>query len=278
MKKVAILYDFDKTLCDKDMQEYSLIPTLGYDDPNLFWKKVGELSVEHQMDKISAYLYLLQKEFADQGTPLRKEDFLPSGKKINLYPGVDTWFDRINKIGRDLDLEVEHYVISSGMSEIIETVDIADKFKKIYACKYFYDEEGIAKWPAVIVNYTTKTQYIFRINKQVLDEHNDKDLNTWIKPSERPIPFKRMIYIADGLTDIPCMRLVREYDGRSIAVYNPDDKGPSKEAVQLVKEKRADFMSKADYRENKDMEKLVKQILITIANVSKLEDLEGKIQ
>ena len=278
MKKVAILYDFDKTLCDKDMQEYSLIPYLGYSDSGLFWKEVGELSEKHHMDCISAYLYLLQKKFADQGHPLRKEDFLPLGKQIHLYPGVQTWFDRINAYGKELDLEVEHYVISSGMSEIIESVDIAKNFKKIYACKYFYDEDGIAKWPAVIVNYTTKTQYIFRINKQVLDEHNDTDLNTWVKPSERPIPFKRMIYIADGLTDVPCMRLVREYNGKSIAVYNPSLDEPSPVAKQLIHEKRADFMSKADYREDKDMEKLVKQILKTKSSEAILEDIEGKIR
>ncbi len=278
MKKVAILYDFDKTLCDKDMQEYSLIPHLGYSDSGLFWKEVGELSKKHHMDCISAYLYLLQKKFADQGQPLRKEDFFPLGKQIQLYPGVETWFERINAYGKELDLEVEHYVISSGMSEIIESVDIAQHFKKIYACRYFYDEDGIAKWPAVIVNYTTKTQYIFRINKQVLDENNDTDLNTWVKPSERPIPFKRMIYIADGLTDVPCMRLVREYNGKSIAVYNPNLKEPSKAAQQLIHEKRADFMSKADYREDQDMEVLVKQILKTISNEAILEDIEGKIR
>ena len=278
MKKVAILYDFDKTLCDKDMQEYSLIPHLGYNDPGLFWKEVGELSETHHMDHISAYLYLLQQKFANQGKPLKQSDFLTVGKQIHLYPGVKTWFKRMNEYGKELGLEIEHYVISSGMSEIIESVDIAKEFKKIYACRYFYDEEGIAKWPAVIVNYTTKTQYIFRINKQVLDENNDTDLNTWIKQSKRPIPFKRMIYIADGLTDVPCMRLVREYGGKSIAVYNPNLNEPSSTAIQLVNEARADFMSKADYRENKDMENLLKQILRMMSDTAVLEDIEGKIR
>jgi len=243
MKKTAILYDFDKTLCTKDMQEYSLIPSLGYEEPGAFWKEVGQLSTENRMDGISAYLYWLAKKYEEQGRPLRKNDFADVGRTIELYPGVDTWFQRINEYGRSLGLEIEHYVISSGMTEIIEAVPIADEFRKIYACRYFYDESGCARWPAQIINYTTKTQYIFRINKQVLDESDDDGLNAYVEMSERPVPFERMIYIADGLTDVPCMRLVKEYGGKSIAVYNPSSAKAGMIADRLIREKRADFMS-----------------------------------
>lgn len=276
MKKVAILYDFDKTLCDKDMQEYSLIPHLGYSDPIEFWKEVDSLSKSAHMDSISAYLYLLQEKFKELGEPLKKSDFNTVGDSINLYPGVETWFKRVNEIGKTLDLEIEHYVISSGMSEIIESVPVSREFKKIYACRYYYDENGIAKWPAVIVNYTTKTQYIFRINKQILDENNDKDLNTWVEMKDRPVPFKRMVYIADGLTDVPCMKLVREYGGTSIAVYNPTLEHASKVAKQLVEEKRADFMSRADYSESGPMETLMRKVLTNIHTEAILDDLRGK--
>ncbi len=275
MKKAAILYDFDKTLCTRDMQEYSLIPSLGYDEPVKFWKEVGELSRINHMDSISAYLYYLKKCYEDQGKPLKKTDFTDLGKNIVLYPGVDTWFDRINEYGRSLQLEIEHYVISSGMSEIIESVPIAGRFRKIYACRYYYDDSGTAQWPAQIINYTTKTQYIFRINKQVLDESNDDDLNAYVPMDARPIPFTRMIYVADGLTDVPCMRLVKEYGGKSIAVYNPNSAKAGMTAQRLMNEGRADFMCSAAYTEGSDMENLVKMILDHMAADAKLEDLEG---
>ncbi len=276
MKKTAILYDFDKTLCTKDMQEYSLIPTLGYAQPGAFWQEVAKLSKAFQMDGISAYLYWLAKKYEEQGKPLRREDFFDKGRSIELYPGVDTWFERINTYGASLGLEIEHYVISSGMSEIIESVPIAREFRKIYACRYFYDENGTARWPAQIVNYTTKTQYIFRINKQILDESDDDGVNAYIDPASRPVPFSRMIYIADGLTDVPCMKVVKEYGGRSIVVYNPGSAKAGMTADRLIREKRANYMSAADYREGKDMETLVKMILDHMAADSRLEDLEGQ--
>lgn len=274
MKKVAIVYDFDKTLCGKDMQEYSLIPSLGYANASDFWDEVTKTSKQNKMDSISAYLYLLQKKFQEQNHPLRKENFSNLGKQIELYPGVETWFERINEYGKKHNLEVEHYVISSGMSEILEDSAIAHNFRKIYACKYFYDEEGIAKWPAVIVNYTTKTQYIFRINKQVLDENNDKDLNTWVPFKERPIPFGRMVYIADGITDVPCLRLVKEYGGKSIAVYNPKEETPTSTAIQLLHEGRVNYISRADYRENNDLEILLQHILDEFGAQVALEELK----
>ncbi len=276
MKKTAILYDFDKTLCTKDMQEYSLIPSLGYKEPTLFWKEVGKLSRQSQMDGVSAYLYWLVRKYEEQGRPLRREDFADVGRSIEFYRGVDTWFRRINEYGASLGLEIEHYVISSGMAEIIEASGIADEFRRIYACRYYYDENGTARWPAQIINYTTKTQYIFRINKQVLDESDDESLNAWVPQEQRPIPFNRMVYIADGLTDVPCMKLVKEYGGKSIVVYNPESAKAGITASRLIRENRADFMSVADYRESHDLETLVKLILDHMAADSRLEDLEGR--
>ena len=274
MKKVAIVYDFDKTLCTKDMQEYSLIPALGYDDAGSFWKEVSAFTEENRMDPISAYLYMLMHKFRMQDIPLRAEMFENLGKAIVLYPGVDTWFSRINAFGSLLGLEVEHYIISSGMHEIIESTSIAREFRHIYACRYYYGEDGTAQWPARIVNYTTKTQYIFRINKQVLDENDDAGLNRFVEHNRRPIPFERMVYIADGITDIPCMRLVKEYGGKSIAVYNQKDAT----ARQLIEDGRVNFMSKADYSSGSDMEKLMQKILRHMSADAALEDLEGEIR
>ncbi|MGM9941472.1 MAG: HAD family hydrolase [Bulleidia sp.] len=271
MKKVAIVYDFDKTLCTKDMQEYSLIPALGYDDAGSFWKEVSSFTTENKMDPISAYLYVLMYKFRQQDIPLRPEMFESLGKAIVLYPGVETWFSRINAFGKLLGLEVEHYIISSGMHEIIDSTVIADEFRQIYACRYYYGEDGTAQWPARLVNYTTKTQYIFRINKQVLDENDDQTLNRYVAHQQRPIPFERMVYIADGLTDVPCMRLVKEYGGKSIAVYS----GSDATARQLMEDGRINFMTKADYSAGSDMEKLMQKILRHMSADAALEDLDG---
>ena len=239
------------------MEEYSLIPRLGYDHPRMFWNEVTALADRNRMDPISAYLYVLQKKYEDSGHPLKEEDFYPLGKDVELFPGVDTWFDRINAYGLQKEFLVEHYIISSGMSEILEAVPIARQFRRIYACRYYYDEQGHAKWPARIVNYTTKTQYMFRINKQVLDENDDVSVNEYTDPSERPVPFERMIYIADGMTDVPCMRLVKLYGGRSIAVYSKS----RDTAEKLLRDGRVNFTAKADYTPGSDLEQLVEAIL-----------------
>ncbi len=278
MKKAAILYDFDKTLCDRDMQEYSLIPRLGYDRPSDFWKEVGRLSDSCAMDGISAYLYMLKRRFEESGHPLKRQDFADLGKSIELYPGVEDWFSRINDYGRSVGLEVEHYIISSGMQEIIEGTSIAHEFRRIYACRYYYDENDIAQWPAVIVNYTTKTQYIFRINKQVLEENNDDDLNTWVPMEKRPVPFSRMIYVADGITDVPCMKLVKSNGGYSVAVYNPKSAKAGFTAQKLLNEKRADYMAAADYSSGSAMEKLIRLILNRMSADAALAELEGTVQ
>ena len=276
MKKVAILYDFDKTLCTKDMQEYSLIPALGYQSAGDFWDEVTELSLRNHMDGIATYLYVLQKKFNEQGTPLKKEMFMNLGKEIVLYPGVDTWFKRINTFGREHGFLVEHYIISSGMREIIEGAVVADEFKKIYACRYYY-EDGIAKWPAQIVNYTTKTQYIYRINKQVLDENEDKELNEYVEYKDRPVPFERMVYIADGITDIPCLKLVKENGGKSIAVYNKENRSSKTIAEKLVEDQRVNYIVEANYEEGSAIEELMKKILVHMQADSELEDLEGEL-
>ena len=274
MVKVALIYDFDKTLCTKDMQEYSLIPSLGYENASEFWNEVTVLTQANHMDAIGAYLYTLHKKFKELGTPLHKSMFSDLGKDIVLYPGVETWFERVNKMGEENGLEVEHYIISSGMDEIIRGTTIAKHFKKIYACRYYY-EDDYAVWPAQIVNYTTKTQYIFRINKQVLDEIDDKDLNKYVDFKDRPIPFEHMVYIADGITDIPCMRLVKEYGGNAIAVYNEESGKARIVAESLIKDGRANYMAKANYEENSDMEILIKKIFENINSSLALKELEG---
>ncbi|MEA4873968.1 HAD family hydrolase [Anaerorhabdus sp.] len=273
--KVAMMYDFDKTLSPKDMQEFTFIPGLGYKNTKDFWEEVNKISKENKMDSILAYMFMMIKKSKEASKPIRKQDFKGLGKGIEYYPGVLTWFDRINAIGKKLNIEVEHYIISSGLTEVIEGTPIAKKFKKIYACKFYYDENGVATWPSLVVNYTTKTQYIFRINKQILDENEDRALNQYTEEKDRPIPFRRMIYVGDGLTDVPCMKLVKENGGKSIVVYNKKKKNAKDLAKSLIQQKRANYMSPSDYSSQKEMEKLVSKILENIQKEAELEELEG---
>lgn len=276
MVKVALMYDFDKTLSPKDMQEFTFIPSLGFKNPKQFWKEVNDLKHAQQMDSILAYMYWMLKKADAAGKPIRRENFVELGKDVQLFQGVESWFERINEAGRKLGLEVEHYIISSGLSEIIEGTSIADKFKKVYACRFFYDENGVAKWPAVVVNYTTKTQYIFRINKQILSESEDKALNHYTAEQDRPVPFSRMIYIGDGLTDVPCMKLVKEHGGHSIAVYSGKEKKNQRIARELVHDGRVHFMTNADYSQGSEMEAIVTAVFEKIAANIKCEQFENQ--
>jgi 2-hydroxy-3-keto-5-methylthiopentenyl-1-phosphate phosphatase len=262
---VAVLYDFDKTLCTRDMQEYSFIPGLGI-TAQAFWDETGKLSATG-MDKILAYMYLMLKKAREADKPILRENFVNLGKDIDFFEGVTDWFDRISAYGKEQSIAVEHYIISSGLKEIIEGSKIRDKFRKIYACEFHYDANGVADWPLVSVNYTTKTQFLFRINKGVLDFSDDEALNRYVPEEIRPVPFRNMIYIGDGLTDVPCMKLVKTNGGYSIAVYQKKQK---KKVEELLINRRVDFVSLADYSENSELDKLIKRIIDKMSVVNEL--------
>jgi len=261
----AIMYDFDKTLCTRDMQEYSFIPGLGI-SPKVFWDEAGKLSAAG-MDKILAYMYLMLKKSREVDNPVRRENFTGLGKDIDFFPGVLDWFNRINAYGKEKNITIEHYIISSGLKEIIQGSAIKDCFRKIYACEFHYDANGVADWPQVSVNFTTKTQFLFRINKGVLDFSDDEALNRFVPEEERPVPFRNMIYIGDGLTDVPCMKLVKTNGGHSVAVYQ---KGQKQKVADLLIHKRVDFISLADYSPDQELDRLVKRIIDRMSVVNDL--------
>lgn len=263
----AIMYDFDKTLCTRDMQEYSFIPELGLTAKE-FWAETGKLSATG-MDKILAYMYLMLNKARSLGKAIKRENFVAMGKEIEFFPGVLEWFDRITAYGLALNINIEHYIISSGLKEIIEGSEIYEKFRKIYACEFHYDNNGVADWPCVSVNYTTKTQFLFRINKGVLDFTDDYALNRFVPENERPVPFRNMIYIGDGLTDVPCMKLVKEHGGQSIAVYQNGDKAS---VAELLIHNRVNFISPANYSEKHELDCLVKRCIDKMAVVNDLTE------
>lgn len=272
----AIAYDFDGTLSDTNMQEYEFIPKLGL-TPNEFWTEAQELGDKHFSDPTLTYMYLMLKKAQAHDMPVRYDDFVTCGKKIHFFKGVETWFDRITEYGKNLNINVEHYIISSGLGEIINGSAIASKFKKIFASSFMYDANGVACWPALAINYTTKTQYLFRINKGALDVNDNTMINTYIPEKERPIPFERILFIGDGSTDIPCFRLIKSLGGKSIAVYDEQTPG-SKEKVKDIAcgGHRATLIFNADYSENSPIENAVKAILQRAASDANLKFLEEK--
>ena len=241
---IALIYDFDGTLAPGNMQEYDFIPAVGKSNKE-FWSEANSLAERQDADMVLTYMARMIQEAKSKGLSLRREAFQESGRRVTLFKGVREWFARINRYGEERGIRILHYINSSGLKEIIEGTEIAHEFRKIYACSFLYDVDGIAYWPAVAVNYTNKTQFIFKINKGVESVFDSKLVNRYIPENERPVPFKRMIYVGDGTTDIPCMRLVKNSGGHSIAVYNPDQKGARKELASLIHDNRVSHVCPA---------------------------------
>ena len=270
LRDVALMYDFDGTLASGNIQEYNFIPALNMTS-EAFWKEVHNLAVSNNMDSVLAYMYLMLKEAENANISINKSAFFDYGKNISFYRGVTTWFDRITEYGKSLGLNIHHYIISSGIKEMIEGTEIADKFDRIYACSYMYNIDNIAKWPALCVNYTNKTQFLFRINKGVLDVY-DLTVNDYMSKEERNIAFENMIYLGDGETDIPCMKLVKNFGGKSIAVY--DSEARKKISEKLFKDERINFYAESNYTENSSLDKYIKECLNEISCKVKQNELK----
>ena len=275
MKKpiVAIMYDFDKTLCTKDMQEYAFIPSLGMTASD-FWSEVRDMTDQEEMDNILAYMFIMVEKAKEKHIPITRQMFQEMGSHVEFFKGVTGWFDRITAFGEAVGVQVEHYIVSSGIKEIIEGTEIADHFKKIYACEFLYDESGSIQWPKYAVNYTAKTQFLFRINKGILtiDSKSADILNGYTPEDDRRVPFCNMIYIGDGLTDVPSMKLVKLNGGQSIAVYD-QDRGKDA-AVQLKKADRVNFIAPADYSPDGQMDVIVKSIIKKIQAVAEMQSYQ----
>lgn len=270
MKKnlIALVYDFDKTLSTDDMQNFSFIPALGMES-DAFWASTAKLTKEKGVENILSYMYVMIQKCKELHIPLTKEFLQKLGKDVKFFEGVTTWFKRINAYADSLGYTVEHYIVSSGTKEIIEGTSIAKEFKEIYACEFLYGEDGIATWPKIAINYTAKTQYLFRISKGILDPLDHAGVNSNVQTKR--IPFSRMIYIGDGLTDVPCMTLVKERDGKSIAIY---PKGQKEKVMQLFEDGRVNYVCKGDYSSGSDIEKIVELVISQIAISDTLSNKE----
>ena len=258
---VAFLYDFDKTLCTTDMQDYAFIPSLGM-TPTEFWALANGFGRQHRIDGILAYMYTMIRESERKNLPFTRQDLVEKGRSIVLFPGVQDWFRRINEFGRSQGVQVEHYIISSGLREIIEGASISGEFKEIYASEFYYDESGRPIWPKLAVNFTAKTQFVYRINKGVLDVSDDKTLNDSMPDDSKRVPFTNMVYMGDGLSDVPCMKMMRAYGGQAIAVYQDSNRMGVED---LLAKGRVDFIFRADYSEGTALDLTAKNIIRKMA-------------
>ena len=261
---MAIVYDFDGTLAPGNMQERQFIPDVGM-TASEFWDEVDRLAQDHQADKILMYMHLMLKKAAENGVSVHLENFRERGKQVVFLQGVEDWFDRINSHSRNKGVRTSHYIVSSGNAEIIEGTDISSKLTRIYASKFMFNHNDVAEWPAQAVNFTTKTQYLFRINKGAEDLSDDTKINKYVKMEDRPVPFENMIYIGDGETDVPCFRLVKDLGGLAIAVYKPYTQNMRNRAEQFLDDERVHSVVPADYSEGKKLDKLVKSYIDLVA-------------
>lgn len=262
---VAIMYDFDKTLSTTDMQNYTFIPSLGL-TPAEFWQGTSDFSNKSGVERILSYMYMMIVEAKKRGIKLTREYLNSCGKGIKFFPGVSTWFKRINEYGEKKGVKIEHYLVSSGTKEIIDGCSIIKEFVAAYGCEYHYNDEGEPVWPKHAINYTQKTQFFFRIAKGVFDINDDNAVNE--KTTKLRIPYRNIIYLGDGMTDVACMTLVKKNGGRSIAVYSEKENSSVK---KLYEDGRVSFICRSDYSSSSDLEKVMLLIIDSISTYNEIE-------
>jgi phosphoserine phosphatase len=264
--RVVFAYDFDGTLAPGNMQEHGFIPgELGIADQQDFWDEVKVLAKAQRGDPILAYMHLMLTKAREKGIDLTEESWRRRGANLPLFPGVLDWFDRQNARAAELELDLNHFIISSGNRELIEGSPIAKHFTRIYASAFMFDAKGDAVGPALAVNYTSKTQYLFRINKWTLEEWDEAAINKVMAKDDRPVPFDRVAFFGDGLTDIPTMRLVTDQGGSAVAVYNPGSARSMAAARELRDDGRAHMAGPADYTEGSPLDQLAQALLAEMA-------------
>ena len=269
--KTALVYDFDGTLARGNMQEVTFIPSVGMGVGD-FWGEADRLTRDADGDNILMYMQLMLQRAREQKQPITRKLLAEHGQDVKLFDGLKTdltgpgWFDRINAFGARYGLDIEHYIISAGLEEMIDGCPIRSAFKHVFASKFVYDDDGVAIWPAVGVNYTTKTQYLFRINKGVLNHYEHEKINKFMPDADRPVPFNRMIFLGDGDTDVPTMKMMHSKGGFSIAVYDPRNSARDQDKLyNLISEDRVNFVAAADYREGTALDLIVKGLVGRIA-------------
>jgi hypothetical protein len=262
--RTALVYDFDGTLAPRNLPEHSFLPALGIADTDAFWREVREDARAQDGCEILAYMHRMLHVARSRGVAMTRDLLREHGRSVPLFRGVEGWFAEIDAYGRDKGLAIEHYVVSSGILEMIEGCAIYPRFRRVFASAYAYDDAGHAKWPSTAINYTNKTQFLFRINKGIDNVWDNADINAWKPHRERRIPFERMLFLGDGDTDIPSMKMVRQKGGQAVAVFDPelfDQRRSQGRLEKLIAEDRVDYVAAADYTADSLLRVIVRGIL-----------------
>lgn len=274
---IALLYDFDGTLSPAYMQEYDFMKAIGVKDKDSFWRDSYSQAVNQQASTILSYMKLMIDRAKANNVSIRRQQFVEFGKGVEFFQGVEEWFEMINKEGDKMGVNVEHYIISSGLMELIEGTSIASHFKKIFACSFMYENDN-AVWPAVAVDFTSKTQFIFMINKGIHDIWDNSKINDSMPDDERPVPFSNMIYLGDGETDIPSMRIVKTEGGHSVAIYKPSSQQSRNMAERLVQRGRVNFACPGNYTKDSELHKAIRAIMAKIKSDNDFYGMEKENQ
>jgi len=276
---MAIAYDFDGTLAPGNMQEHSFIAEIGL-SAREFWAEAKAMAKSQDMDNILAYMQLMLEKARSKKVSITKKNIQKHGEGIKLFDGVGDWFPRLNAYAEARHVKLKHYIISSGLREMIKGTSISSEFDYIFASGFFYDANDVAIWPALAVNYTTKTQYLFRINKGILNSYDNEKINKFVEEKDRPVPFTNMVYLGDGETDVPSMKMLKQQNGYSLAVYNPSKprtklrKSAKEVALGLIREQRVDYALPADYTNGSPLDLAVKAIIDRTAATARLKRLQ----
>ncbi len=261
---IALVYDFDGTLSPQPMQEYTVLPKMGI-APREFWKRVNDEARETQSDMMLVYMRHILESLEQHKLDVKREDFAKMASAIKYFAGVSGWFSRVNAYVKKKSggkVRLHHYVISAGQKEILDGVSIGRHFKRIYASEYHFNHHGVATFPKLLVTDTLKTQFLFRINKG--KEAVTESINEHMPEEERPIPFPNMIYVGDGMTDVPSMVLTKKNGGHALAVYDAQNERSKATCVKLLEAGRVDFVAEADYRKGSKLSRRVELLLDAI--------------
>lgn len=269
-KTIALVYDFDGTLSPRPMQEYTFLPKIG-EDPKSFWRECNTVAREQEADPLITYMHLMYKKAKARGVRIDRDDLVALGRDVELFPGVEAWFGEIAEYIRiraeSQGVALRHYLISSGLVEIIEGTRIRPHFHNVFASEYWFDAYD-TPFPKRVISDTGKTQYLFRINKGI--ENLGQSINEHMPEDARPIPFANMIYFGDGDTDVPSMAVMRKNGGHAIAVHSPG-KARAK-CVDLFRAGRCDFFAPADYTRGSELFRRTTLLLDRILANIRLEE------
>jgi hypothetical protein len=261
---IALVYDFDGTLSPQPMQEYTVLPKIGI-EPAKFWETVNREARETESDAMLVYMRHIIEALEREKVDVKRADFAAMARQIEYFPGVSTWFTRMNAYVKRRSrgqVKIQHYLISAGQREILDGVSIRKHFKRIYASEYHFDHHGVATFPKRLVTGTQKTQFLFRINKGVEDVNDSIDEH--MPEALRPIPFPNMIYLGDGMTDVPSMAITKKNGGFAVAVYDPKKEHARATCTKLLDAARVDYIAEADYRKDSKLSRRVQLLLDAI--------------